>query len=172
MDQISTSHAPIIRQAEFRDLPALEWEGQLVHYQRIYRDIYESSLKGHSILWLAETSTAGIVGQLFVQLRSMRIDLADGNIRAYIFGFRIKNNFQKRGIGSKLLSTSEADLRKNDYKYVNLNVSKTNIDALKFYQHRGYVVIGKDPGIWSYYNHLGEFIRVNDPGWRLEKLLV
>ena len=172
MDQISTLQAPTIRQAEFRDLPALEWAGELVHYQRIFRDIYESSLKGHSILWLAEADTIGIVGQLFVQLRSMRVDLADGNIRAYIFGFRVKSNFQKRGIGSKLLSTSEADLRKNNYKYVNLNVSKTNMDALKFYQQRGYVVIGKDPGIWSYYNHLDEYIRVNDPGWRLEKLLV
>lgn len=172
MDQISSLNDPVIRQAEFRDLPALEWGGELVHYRRLYRDVYQSSTKGNSILWLAETSTAGIVGQLFVQLRSMRIDLADGNIRSYIFGFRVKNNFQKRGFGSILLSTSEAALRRSGYKYVNLNVSKTNMDALRFYQRRGYVVVGKDPGIWSYNNHLGEIIRVNDPGWRLEKLLV
>jgi ribosomal protein S18 acetylase RimI-like enzyme len=172
MDQITTSDDPVIRRAKFRDLTAMEWGGEFVHFRRLYRDIYQSSIKGNSILWLAETSTAGIVGQLFVQLRSMRIDLADGYNRAYIFGFRVKKNFQKRGVGSIILEASEADLRTNGYHYVTLNVSKTNIDALKFYQHRGYVVIGKDPGIWSYYNHLGEFKRVNDPGWCLEKQLV
>lgn len=172
MDQIFSPNDPIIRQAEYRDLPALEWDGELIHFRRLYREIYQSSIKGNSILWLAETSSSGVVGQIFAQLRSMRIDLADGGMRAYIFGFRVKRSHQNRGIGSKLLDTCEAALLEKGYQYVNLSVSKSNIDALKFYQHRDYAVIGKDPGSWSYYNHKNDLIRVHDPGWRLEKQLV
>ena len=68
MDQIFSPNDPIIRQAEYRDLPALEWDGELIHFRRLYREIYQSSIKGNSILWLAETSSSGVVGQIFAQL--------------------------------------------------------------------------------------------------------
>jgi hypothetical protein len=60
----------VIRQVTYNDLPALEWSGKYTHFRRLYKDIYESSLRGEAILWILELPEAGVIGQLFVQLIS------------------------------------------------------------------------------------------------------
>jgi hypothetical protein len=36
-----------------KDLPALEWDGEYSHFRRLYRDIYQSTLQGKAIMWVA-----------------------------------------------------------------------------------------------------------------------
>lgn len=160
-----------IREAAANDLAALEWEGEYTHFRRLYREIYLLAKSGKAVLWVAEIRGTGIIGQLFVQLRSAHDILADGVHRAYLYSFRIRPSFQGLGIGSRILSTVEADLIGRGFQSACLNVNRDNFHAIKFYRDRGYRIIAPEPGRWSYRDDKGILIEVNEPAWRMEKRL-
>lgn len=153
------------------DLPALEWDGEYTHFRRLYQDVYQSASRGSAVMWVAELPEAGIIGQLFVQLNSARRDLADGVRRAYLYGFRIKPQYRRFGAGSRLLQAAEEDLVRRKFTSLTLNVGKDNPAALRFYERHAYHVVGAEPGIWSYVDHMGMRREVNEPAWRMEKSL-
>jgi len=159
----------VIRQANKSDLPGLEWDGEYLHYRRLYQDIYQSTLGGKALMWVAELPEAAIIGQLFVQLQSLRSELADGNERAYIYGFRIKPSYRRQGLGKRMMFAVEADLRQRHFCCVTLNVSRENPQARRLYESIGYRVVGVDPGRWTYLDHLGNRQEVDEPAWRMEK---
>ena len=162
----------IIRHANRDDLSALEWEGQFTHFRRLYAQAYQRAEEGEAILWVAELFPFGLVGQLFVQLESHRIELANGRTRAYIYSFRVRSNFQGEGIGSLLMQTAETDLLNRGFNTITLNVGRDNPDARRLYERRGYQVVADEPGKWSYLDHRGFRRIVNEPSWRMEKELI
>jgi ribosomal protein S18 acetylase RimI-like enzyme len=164
-------HQVIIRNVTQADLIALEWEGEFQHFRRMYADIYEHARKGTSVLWLAELPEKGVIGQVFIQLNSNRPELADGVIRAYLYGFRIKPVYRGRGLGTQMMDIVEKDLVKRGFHYVTLNVGRDNPDARRLYERLGYTVIAAEPGIWSYIDDRGERRDVNEPAWRMQKQL-
>jgi ribosomal protein S18 acetylase RimI-like enzyme len=164
-------HQVVIRTAAAGDLTALEWDGEYTHYRRMYADAYRRSLQGRSILWVAELPGVGIIGQTFVQLLCDRPELADGSCRAYMYAFRVKPTYRGKGVGSMIIQTMEADLRRRRYMLVTLNVARDNISARRLYERMGYQVVAPEPGIWSYQDHLGEWHTVEEPAWRMEKNL-
>lgn len=166
-----TQLAVIIRQVQLADLPALEWGGEYTHFRRLYAEAFRQMVNGDALLWMAETQNKGLVAQVFVQLNSQRTDLADGRLRAYIYGFRVKPEYRRRGVGTRLMNYIERDLQKRGYGYANLNVGQDNPGALRLYERLGYSVIGPDPGVWSYIDHQGTRHTVNEPAWRMEKCL-
>lgn len=168
--------SPLLARVTFRhalrpDLLSLEWDGEFSHFRRLYSEAYRSSELGQAIIWIAELSDVGLVGQLFVHLRSDRRELADGETSAYIYGFRIRPAYQSKGIGTKLLEIAERDLIQRGYSIVNLNVGQDNQLARLLYERLGYRVIGSDPGRWSYYDQHGRRQNVNEPAWRMQKEL-
>jgi GNAT superfamily N-acetyltransferase len=158
-----------IRYLEKDDLPALEWDGVYIHYRRLYLDTYKSMCAKEAVMWVVDHEQMGIIGQLFVQLKGARRDLADGCSRAYINAFRLKPPFRSLGIGSKLLRTVEEDIALRNFEYILLNVGKNNPDAHCFYERHGYSVIGDEPGNWSYIDHEGRLQHVSEPSWRMSK---
>jgi ribosomal protein S18 acetylase RimI-like enzyme len=160
-----------IRPVEKEDLPGLEWNGELVHFRRLFADIYRSMKKGKATMWAAELEQVGIIGQLFVQLNSARIELADGANRAYIYGFRIQPEYRGFGLGTRMMSIAEKDLLRRGFRRVTLNVSQVNVDARRLYERLGYRVVALEPGRWSYKDHRGRLQKVSDPSWRMEKRL-
>lgn len=160
-----------IRYATRADLSALEWNGEYAHFRRLYRDIYQSSLKGEAVLWVAELKGVGIIGQLFVQLISVRRDLADGVQRAYIYGFRIRPAFRGHGLGTRMMRVAEEDLLKRGFRWAVLNVGRENMEARQLYERLGYQVVAAEPGRWSYLDDQGVLREVNEPAWRMEKEL-
>ncbi len=160
-----------IRYATRADLLALEWNGEYSHFRRLYRGIYQSSLEGKAVLWVAELKGVGIIGQLFVQLISVRQDLADGIQRAYIYGFRIMPAYRGHGLGTRMLRVAEEDLLKRGYRWVVLNVGRENVEARQLYERLGYRVVAAEPGRWSYLDDKGMLREVNEPAWRMEKEL-
>jgi ribosomal protein S18 acetylase RimI-like enzyme len=162
----------IFRQAHRSDLLSLEWEGEFAHFRRLYSEAYRFSELGKAVIWIAELSEAGVIGQLFVHLKSDRRELADGVTSAYIYGFRIRPTYQSKGIGTKMLKIAENDLILRGYKIVNLNVGQDNDRARLLYERLGYKVIGSDPGRWSYYDQHGRRQDVNEPAWRMQKELL
>ena len=160
-----------IRHIAWEDLPALEWDGEYAHFRRLYRETYQSMCQGRTLMWAAEMPSAGIIGQVFVQLNSSRQELADGGTRAYIYGFRVRPAYRRSGLGRRMLQTVEADLRGRQFHLVTLNVGRQNIDALRFYLRYGYRIISAEPGIWSYIDDKGARQEVHEPAWRMEKRL-
>ena len=161
----------LIRTVQKSDLTDLEWNGNYLHFRNVFRDAYQSSQRGFSILWIAEILNTGIIGQVFIQLKCARKELADGNKRAYLYSFRIKHEYQNQGIGSYMLQFIEKDLTKRGFKQLTLNVAKNNKKAQKLYFRHGYKVVAHEPGCWSYKDHQGILQQVREPAWRMIKLL-
>jgi ribosomal protein S18 acetylase RimI-like enzyme len=159
----------VIRRVTEDDLLALEWDGEFKHFRRLYADIFQSACDGKAIMWVADLPGIGIVGQLFVQLNSARSELADGFERAYIYGFRIKPDYRRLGLGKQMMETAEADLSRRQFKKITLNVGRNNHVARQLYEKLGYRVVAAEPGRWSYIDHLGNRQEVHEPAWRMEK---
>ena len=153
------------------DLPALEWEGEFIHFRRMYADAFRRSQRGEAVLWLIEHPQLGILGQLFVHLDSQRHELADGTHRAYIYGFRVRPAFRDLGLGTRLLEIAEQDLVQRGFSWTVLNVSRENLDARRLYERLGYRVVAGDPGRWSYLDEHDIRHDVSEPAWRMEKKL-
>lgn len=162
----------VIRPATESDLPAMEWDGEYRHFRRLYLEIFQSTRSGRALMWLADLEGAGLVGQVFVQLQSGRPELADGNFRAYIYGFRVKKEFRRKGLGSHMLRMVEEDLRHRGIHWVTLNVSKDNPEARRLYERHHYRIVAEEPGRWSYYDDAGKRQEVLEPAWRMEKKLL
>ena len=160
-----------IRQAEKDDLVSLEWNGEYTHFRRLYADTYMMVEQGKAVIWIAEIDGSGLIGQCFVSLKGNRPELADGIIRAYVYGFRVQPHFRNQGIGTRIMHTIEDDLRKRGFRQVTLNVGKDNHDASRFYDRLGYIVDGEDPGQWSYIDDKGKRRDMHEPAWRMVKEL-
>jgi ribosomal protein S18 acetylase RimI-like enzyme len=120
---------------------------------------------------MAEVKSIGLIGQLFVQLLSANLNIADGKKRAYIHGVRVKPMYRNQGVGTLLMETAEKDLSNRGFTEVTLNVVKTNQAALRWYKRLGYIVIGSDPGEWNYIDHRGVLHHVKEPAWKMIKIL-
>ena len=160
-----------IRKITKSDLPALEWDGEYRHLRRVYSFSYQAQISGKAFIWVAEHPAAGIIGQIFLQLISDRLELADGINRAHIYSFRIKPPFRGSGLGSLLLEKVEDHLRDKSFRYVTLNVAKINFKAQNLYERHGYRIISHESGRWSYPDDEGEWHDVEEPAWRMQKEL-
>ena len=161
----------IIRRITHRDLPALEWDGEYRHLRRVYAHSYQAQISGKAVIWVAEHPAAGIIGQIFLQLISDRLELADGINRAHIYSFRIKAPYRGSGLGSLMLDKAEGYLRGRCFRYVTLNVAKDNLKAQSLYERQGYQIVSHESGRWSYPDDEGEWHDVEEPAWRMQKAL-
>ena len=159
----------IIRPANRSDLPALEWHGVYLKYRRMFASIYRDSRQGRVLMWIVEHKNGELIGQAFVLLNSSEPDSANGQTHAYVFAFRIKPEWRSLGIGSYLMQFIEADLRTRGFTFVTLNVARDNVGALRLYQRLGYRVTGPRPGVWSFVDHRGRTVHVNEPAWHMQK---
>lgn len=153
------------------DLPALEWNGIYTHYRQVYANEFQHYENGASVLWVAEVPENGIIAQVFIQLTCDRAELANGKTRAYLYSFRVKPEYQGQGIGTYMLEIVEADLVRRGFSSVTLNVAKDNLRAQELYQARKFRIVAHEPGRWSYPDEKGSWHVVEEPAWRMEKLL-
>ena len=143
--------------------------GEFIHFRRVYFEAYRRSIIGESLLWVIELPSYGIVGQAFVQLDCNRPELADGKQIAYIYAFRVKEQYRGIGLGSKLLKIIEHDLYSQGIHYVTLNVAKDNNRARALYERHGYKIVAEEPGCWSFIDHEGNWRDIEEPSWRMKK---
>ncbi len=165
-----------IRQLVKEDLPGLEWEGEYIHFRRLFQDAYRLARMGNAVLWVATLPGAAeegerMIGQVFVQLNSASLHLADGYSRAYLYSFRVRPELRSLGLGSLILETAEKDVFNRGFSKTLLNCGKDNPNARRFYERHGYRVVGSEPGEWSYFDHEGVRRFVSEPAWRMEKQL-
>ena len=163
----------VIRHLRVDDLLQLEWEGEYAHFRNLYAEAYQRMKAGRAVLWVAEIPQAGIIGQVFIQLKIQgRPRLADGWRRAYLHSFRVRPEYRGMGVGTKMLQVIEVDLRHRSFRYILLNVTQDNLAAFDLYARLHYQVIGEDAGNWSYTDQNGKVHYVHEPGWRMQKDLM
>lgn len=171
MIAIGLEQQVVIRQAEERDLIALEWEGEYSHFRHIFTEAFRLQELGDVLMWIVELPDFGLIGQLFIQLYGPEQIQTSKTKFAYIYGFRIRPDFRGMGIGSRLLKSVEADLENRGFERISLNVARENEDARRLYEREGYRVVAPEPGIWSYLDEKGRRRFVNEPAWRMEKII-
>jgi len=162
----------LIRELTKKDLPALEWDGEYTHFRNVYRGVYQRTRLGTAAAWVAESPVDGIVGQVFLQLDCDRPELANGWNRAYLYSFRIKPPYRGLGLGTRMVKTLESYLVARHYSRLTLNVARDNLEAIRLYHRLNFQIVGEEPGIWSYIDHLGKWHTVEEPSWRMEKHLL
>jgi len=161
----------IIRQARKADLADLEWEGELTHFRRVFADAYRRQEQGLTLIWIAALPGVGLIGQVFIQFICDRHELADGKQRAYLYSFRVRPEYRDRGVGSRVMQVVEDDLRERGFTHLTLNVAKDNPRAQQLYERHGYHRVAHEPGVWSYPDEKGAWHTVEEPAWRMEKVL-
>jgi len=160
-----------IRPMVWSDLPALEWEGEFRHFRNLFIDLFEKIQKGISRAWVVENTQGYMIGQVFLQMRSDRLELADGWNRAYLYSFRIRPAYRNLGVGSRVHQILEDFLVEKGYTRITLNVARDNLPAIRLYHRLGYKIVAKEPGIWTFPDDQGAWQTVEEPSWRMEKLL-
>jgi ribosomal protein S18 acetylase RimI-like enzyme len=161
----------IVRTITEADLPGMEWDGEYTHFRRVYAEAYQRMQRGYTVLWVAELPGSGLIGQVFIQLVCDRLELADGQDRAYLYSFRVRSAFRDQGLGKLIMGVVEEDLRIRGFQYVTLNVARDNPRAQQLYLRSGYRVVAPEPGTWSYPDEHGIWHHVEEPAWRMEKVL-
>ncbi len=159
----------IIRPLNKKDLPALEWDGEYTHFRNVFADLYKKIEKDTAKAWVAVTRENKMIGQVFLQMTSERLELANGWDRAYLYSLRVRPEYQNLGIGSKLIWMVETTLLEMGFTRVTLNVARDNLAAIRLYKRLGYRVVADEPGVWSYPDHHGVWRTVSEPSWRMEK---
>jgi ribosomal protein S18 acetylase RimI-like enzyme len=166
----ATCLAVTIRTGCEADLPALEWEGQYLHFRQVYRRAMEEAQRGLRVVLVAEVE-GQVVGQLFIQFRGSDIAGARGGRYGYLHAFRVRPSFRNLGIGTRLVAEAESILCARGCARAMIAVARVNPSALALYQRLGYAVTGNDPGKWSYLDHQGRVCHVHEPSYVLEKPL-
>lgn len=169
--QPSSMNEVVIRQVRREDLAALEWEGEYSHFRLLYHEAFRRAQRGLSVLWIAEESEKGLLGQVFIQLQCDRPELCNGIDRAYLYGFRVRPAFRSCGIGSAMLRSVERDLIEREFRFLTLNVARENVDAIRLYQRQGFQIVAPEHGRWQYVDDEGRTRDIHEPAWRMEKML-
>jgi ribosomal protein S18 acetylase RimI-like enzyme len=162
--------AVVIRPAEERDLPALEWDGEYRHYRAVFRSNFEDARRGQRLMLVAVQGEV-MLGQVFVQLNSADRQYADGRHRAYLYALRVRPAWRGQGLGRRLVAAAEAHLLKRGFTTAVIAVAKHNERARGLYLRLGYRVFAEDPGIWVFTDADGREQRVEEPAWLMEKWL-
>lgn len=162
---------PVIRPAVRSDLLEMEWGEEFRHFRVVYANAFARMQQGTSMIWVAETQTHGLIGQVFVQLVCDRPELADGWQRAYLYSFRIKQEFRNHGLGSQMVGVIEDYLLERQFSRLTLNVARDNPDALRLYKRLGFQIVAEEPGIWSFPDDKGIWHTQQEPSWRMEKMI-
>lgn len=158
-----------IRRMREDDLPLIEWGCEYLRYRRVYREIFRNSHSGRFILWVAATGSGEVVGQVFINVNPVHAYKLVPRQSMLLSSFRVKRDYRGCGIGSKLLKTCECCADEREIKFLWLNCSKSNQNALTFYRNRGFEIFRSDPGDWQYIDHNGNIRREVDPAWSLCK---
>lgn len=154
-----------IRPAVHQDLPKLEWYGQYAHYRNMFRRAYREQQTGKRLILVADSNNFPI-GHIFMLFLNAEKQI---DKRVYLYSLRVMEMFRGCGIGTQLIHEAESLIANRHYHWSTIAAAKTNVGAKRLYERLGYEVFADDPGNWSYFDHQGRLIEVQEPCWLLQK---
>lgn len=128
---------PSVRKLETTELPLLT---DLFAYNDIHAMIAENTVRMENgmidifALFLGD----GLVGELRVKYDDRDHRFAEKEKRAYLYAFRVQEEYQGKGFGSFLLETVLNILCQKSYREVTVGVEDDNAKAYHIYQKHGF----------------------------------
>lgn len=159
-----------IRPITAEDLPGLEWDGLYMALRSVFRQTFEQMQQGQRVMLIAVVGET-IVGQVFVQLISSETEFANGVDRGYVYALRVRPEWQRQGLGTRLVVAAEAELHSRGFTTAVIAVGKENVAARRLYERLGYRIFADDPGVWYFTDVNGVQQTVEEPCWVMEKVI-
>ena len=154
-----------IRTCRESDLSNLEWFGLLTEYRQTITDAFQRFQKGEIIMLIAEANRFPI-GQVWIDLTKRR-EQAIG----ILWALRVFIPFQNLGIGTRLITSAEQQLKVQGFQISALGVEKDNPHAQRLYERLGYRVVRENIEVWEYTPPNGTPVQVRNEEWILHKYL-
>ncbi|MCD4785885.1 MAG: GNAT family N-acetyltransferase [Candidatus Eremiobacteraeota bacterium] len=108
-------------------------------YRKKDLDSLYSSIKDPNIgIFIAETMNGEFIGHVISM--SNFVESSTGESQGYVFDLSVRKKFNRLGIGARLMEIAEEYCQDAGMKYMALNVTASNMPAVKFYESQGYSV--------------------------------
>ena len=104
---------------------------------------YQNIRAGNAVFWTIENDNA-LIGELYGFLNLTDTDFADGTSTAYLCAFRVKDGFRGQGLGSRLLETALAELKRRGFRQATIGVSPDEPQNVRLYRRHGFLRKIKD----------------------------
>jgi ribosomal protein S18 acetylase RimI-like enzyme len=147
------------------DLADLEWFGLFTEHREIFLREFERQERGENIMLIAEANTLPI-GQVWIDLEKHREASA-----GFIWAVRVIPWLRNLGVGGRLMTAAEHVCRDRGLVYAELGVERENHEAKRFYERRGYRMIGSMQDEYSYTTPNGMPMTIPMDVWVLRKKL-
>lgn len=105
LDQFTINVPVTIRTCRESDLSNLEWFGLLTEFRQTITDAFQRFQKGEIIMLVAEGNRFPI-GQVWIDLTKQR-----EHVIGILWALRVLISFQNLGIGTRLITSAERQLR-------------------------------------------------------------
>ncbi len=154
-----------IKKATKKDLTILDKELSIKAIPWFHEEKLKEQEKGKSI-WLIAWENNHPIGHIQVRFDGSKIKKVKSNLKncPHIESLGVKENYRKKGVGTKLMDYAENLVKKKGYKKVGLAVEKDNIFLEKLYSKRGYKNWGKEfvTDSWNVLNKKENKQKVNE----------
>jgi probable phosphoglycerate mutase len=138
----------IIRPLTVQDIEQfVTWRGGDDYKDNIVRKETQEHLAGRRVLLVAEAGGQLVGTVQFVPTHADR-DLADGKATAYLQALEVKEDFRKRGLGTRLVGTVERIGVERGFGRLTLTVEPDNRPALSLYQELGFETFKESSELW------------------------
>jgi len=141
-----------IVKAKKTDLNILNKELSVKEILWFHEEKLKEQEKGKS-MWLIAWKNNHPIGHVQVRFNGSKITKVKSNLKncPHIESLGVKEDYRKKGVGTKLMNYAENLVKKKGYKKVGLAVEKRNLFLEKLYFKRGYKNWGKGIVIDSWY---------------------
>jgi ribosomal protein S18 acetylase RimI-like enzyme len=154
-----------IRMCVEDDLADLEWFGLFTEHREIFLREFARQERNENIMLIAEANTLPI-GQVWIDLEKHREASA-----GFIWAVRVIPWLRNLGVGGRLMAAAEHVCRHRGLAYAELGVERENHEAKRFYERRGYRMIGSMQDEYSYTTPNGVPMTIPMDVWVLRKKL-
>jgi ribosomal protein S18 acetylase RimI-like enzyme len=165
MSDLTLSLSITIRSACQEDIPKLEWFGLMAPFRAILQEDFLRA-QAEELAYLVAEINGFPVGQVEADLVRHR-----GQKTGYIMALRVLPPLQNLGIGTCLMTAVERILQQNGLQIAQLNVEKSNPQALRLYLRLGYQITAEIHQPWSFITPEGLEETIDEPEWVMQKSL-
>ena len=107
------------------------------------RFFFNNLTSGNALFWALDDE-GEIEGELYAFLNLEDKDFADGERKAYLCAFRVKEEYRGQGYGSQLINTAVEELSKKGFCSLTIGVDSDVPQNVRLYKRLGFNTIIKD----------------------------
>ena len=98
---------------------------------------YRNISSGNAVFWTLDHD-GDLIGELYIYLNLDDKDFADGETTAYLCAFRVKEGYRGQGLGSRIMNTALAELKKTGFHFATIGVGSDKPQNIQLYRRLGF----------------------------------